>query len=175
MAQLDIKLLLESGHSKRINQQIVNYVGNDKNKFKQLITIFFKGDYRLTQRAAWALGDIGVNQTQLIKPYLKQLVECLGNTNLHPAVNRNVLRILELIDIPEQHQSQILNSCFTIITNASSPIASIAYALTIACKICKPYPELIAEFVIILNHLKTNPQPPAINSRLKKVYKVLKC
>ena len=170
---MNIKSILETQHSKSSTLKIVNYIGNNKLHFKELITIFFENDYQLTQRSAWPLAEAVLIQPQLITSYLNKLIKKLNQQNNHPAVNRNILKILETIIIPQKYQSQILNSCFKFILNPAQPIATIAFAITLAAKICKPYKELTDELILVLKHLEINPQPPAVKSRIKQAYKLL--
>jgi hypothetical protein len=37
-------------HSKKQCDKIVRYIGNDKKRFAELMKLFFKGEYRVTQR-----------------------------------------------------------------------------------------------------------------------------
>lgn len=39
-------------HSKAMCGRIVKYVGKDRTRFSELVTVFLKGPYRVTQRAA---------------------------------------------------------------------------------------------------------------------------
>jgi hypothetical protein len=152
----------------------VNYVGYDKQKFKMLLLLFLKGDYRLTQRAAWPLSYIVIEQPQLVKPYFKQLISKLKDEKAHPSVARNILRMFEYIDIPENYQAEILDLCFKFIPGEVYSVAIRAFAITTAGKICKPYPELKKELLFLLNELAALPQKPAIKVRIKKALKELK-
>lgn len=48
--------LLEAGHSKKQNTKIIRYIGDDQNKFDELISFCFGRDERLAQRASWPVG-----------------------------------------------------------------------------------------------------------------------
>jgi hypothetical protein len=49
---MDLLKLLRAEHSKKQTDRIVAYVGDDKERFAAMINLFFKGEYRITQRAA---------------------------------------------------------------------------------------------------------------------------
>lgn len=49
---MDLLKLLREEHSKKQTDRIVNYIGDDKQRFAILMKLFFKGEYRITQRAA---------------------------------------------------------------------------------------------------------------------------
>lgn len=52
---MDIRQALLAEHSKRQTTAIVEYIGDDTDRFAVLMQIFFAGDYRLTQRVAWPM------------------------------------------------------------------------------------------------------------------------
>lgn len=86
---------------------------------------------------------------------------------------RNILRILEEIEIPEKYESYLVACCFSILTREANPIASKAYSNTVATKICKKYPDLKNELRLLLEHIQNYPITPAIKFRIKRVIKEL--
>lgn len=169
--QMDIRKRLEEEHSKTLTMAIVKYVGEDKKKFRELLTVFLQGGYRVTQRAAWPLSNIAVAHPQLIAPHLGKLVAKLNEPGHHPAVTRNILRIFQDLDIPEKYHGSLVDTCFGLITSEAVAPAIRAFAITTAANICKPYPELRKELSLVLGDLARFPQPPAIKHRLKLALK----
>lgn len=165
---------LEQEHSKAQTLRIVNYVGNDATRFKELMTVFFKGEYRLSQRAAWPMSYCIIEHPELIKPYFNKLVNCLEEAGHHPAITRNILRVFEQVQIPEKYQSRVLDCCFRFIRSEAEPIAIRAFAITTATSVCVLHPELKNELVLLLNDVMTVPQKPAIKVRLRNAFKVLR-
>jgi hypothetical protein len=171
---MNIKERLEAEHSKTLTIAIVKYVGADKKRFKQLMDVFFNGDYRTTQRAAWPLSFIAIEQPKLLQPYFDRLIDKLKEPGNHPAISRNIFRILQEIDIPEKYWGVLIDLCFTVIMSETQPAAIRAFALTVATKIAQPFPELRSELLIILKELDSMPQLPSMKSRVKRALKVLK-
>jgi len=170
---VDIEKRLAAEHSKSLTLAIVEYVGDDKNRFKQLFDVFLNGNYHLSQRAAWALSYVSIKHPQLVKPYFSKLIEMLGEPGKHPAVKRNILRIFETIDIPEKYQAILIDECFKIISDPSQPAAIVAFAITTATNLCKPFPELSRELKLLLNELIIFEHKPAIKVRVKRAMKML--
>ena len=170
---MNIQDRLAAEHSKSLTLAIVEYIGDDKKRFKQLLDIFLKGDYRLSQRAAWPLSYVCIKYPQLIKPYFSQLIKMLEEPGKHPAIKRNILRIFETIEIPEKYQAILIDECFKIISDPSQPAAIVAFAITTATKLCKPFPELSREIKLMLNELIIFEQKPAIKVRVKRAMKML--
>lgn len=171
---MNLKDELLSSHSKETTLNIIAYVGDDKLRFKTLIDIFLGEDVRLTQRAAWPISYAAIAFPEHVKPYFQILLSKLNSANNHPAVKRNILRMFQEIDIPEKYQSDLIDSCFRIIADPAETIAAIAFAISTATKLCKPYPELVSELILVLDHLSTYPQKPAITSRIKHALKSLR-
>ena len=170
---MDIKVRLEAEHSKSLTTAIVNYIGGDKPRFKVLMQLFLQGEYRLMQRAAWPLSYVCRAHPQLVKPYIAKLIQKLGEPGHHPAITRNILRIFQDLDIPEKDQAVFLDICFKFIRGAAFPAAIRAFAITCASGICKQYPELKQELLLVLKELEAHPQPPAIRQRIKLARKEL--
>jgi hypothetical protein len=171
---MNIKATLEQTQSKANTIKIIEYIGDDVTRFKALISLFFGKDKILIQRSAWPLSYVAIQNPQLIKPYFGKFVKILNEEGNHSAINRNLLKIMEEVEIPQKYQSQLFDTCVKIITNPTNPIACIAFAITVAAKICKPYMELSNEFIIVLKHLQTYEQPPAVMVRIKNAFKTLK-
>ena len=135
---------LAGGQSKNKTNKIIEFVGNDPHKFEALMHYFFHDEWRWNQWAAWPLGYIGRTHPELIQPYLNKFIECLKNPS-HDAVARNILRILEDIDIPDDLTGPIFDISFSMLMDPKKPIALRVFSMTVLFKIAEPYPELLAE------------------------------
>src|SRR6185312_9479450 len=99
---MDLSKLLRAEHSKKQTDRIVGYIGSDRDRFAGLMKLFFEGEYRITQRAAWPLSYCVRQHPGLITPYYKRLLDNLGRKDIHPAVIRNTLRLLQDVSIPKR-------------------------------------------------------------------------
>lgn len=77
----------------------------------------------------------------MIKLYSGKLIIKLPQENKHISVPPKILRIFEEIEIPEKYEGYLVDCCFTIMSSPIIPIASIAFAIKVATKICKKYPD----------------------------------
>lgn len=165
---MDIRQALLSEHSKAQCNKIVHFIGSDKKKFKQLMDEFFAGEYRITQRAAWPLSHCVSNHPQLITPYLDRLIDTLENPGVHNAVIRNIIRLLQDIEIPKKFHGRIMTSCFNFITSETIPAAIKAFSLTVLNNLAKDYPEIRPELKLIIEERWEN-ESPAFRSRARKI------
>lgn len=151
---MDIRQALLAEHSKRQTMAIVEYIGDDAVRFAELMKLFFANDYRLTQRAAWPMNYCAEANPPLIYPYLPKLLNCLSREDGHAAVKRNIVRLLQYIEIPKKLTGKVYSLCVDLIEDQSEPVAVRAFALTVASRIAKAEPALLNELqLIIRQHL----------------------
>ena len=168
---MNIRAAILEEHSKKQVLKIANYVGNDKERFAELIQIYFDGPYIVTQRASWALAHCAVADYNLVYPYLGKMIDML-NPNAHDAVKRNTLRILGNIDVPEALMGLLVVKCFKYLQSESEPIATRVFSMTILLNISKKEPDLKNELKIVITELLPYGSA-AIKSRAKKTLKEL--
>ena len=165
---MDIREALLAERSKRQTTLIVKFIGNDAGKFRELVGIFLAGEYRLTQRAAWSLSCCAENYPLLIAPYLEVLVNQLERQDVSDAVRRNVVRMLQFVEIPEDLAGKVYSICLGLIDNPEEAIAIRALAVTVAGKIARAEPDLIRELQLFVNkHLRQT--LPAFRHRAKAI------
>jgi hypothetical protein len=165
---MDLHQLLRSEHSKKQTDRIVRYIGDDAARFAVLMELFFKGEYRITQRAAWPLSYCVRAHPALIGPYFKRLLDNLARKDIHVAVIRNTVRLLQDVDIPKRYHGRVMSTCFDFIQSAETPIAVKAFSLTILANLSSQYPEIRAELQLIIEE-QWEHATPAFRSRAKKI------
>src|SRR5687768_16824430 len=118
---MDLKKEILKEHTKKQTTKIVDYVGDNHVRFKELIQVFLAGPYRVTQRAAWPLSYCVENHPALIQPYLRTLLDHLKKPGLHDAVKRNTIRLLQFINIPKRLHGKTADICFAYLQNKKEP------------------------------------------------------
>lgn len=151
-------------HSKSNSERITKWVGGSAERFDELMQLFLKGEYRVTQRAAWIVSYCADANPELIKPYISKMIERASESNVHQAVPRNVVRVLQFIEIPKKNLGAVVNFCFNALTKAEVPVAIKANAMGVLTNICKREPELKHEFKTVVEMLMPNGSP-AIKAR----------
>jgi hypothetical protein len=129
-------------HSKAQTQKIIDWVGDSQQRFDELVHLFLGDEYRVTQRAGWPLSYIAVEHPVMVKKYLPVFVKLLGNTKLHRAVKRNVVRLLQFVEIPWKLHGEVMNYCFDFIADVKEAAAVKAFSLTILENLCQQYPDI---------------------------------
>lgn len=159
-------LLVE--HSKRQTMKVVDYVGDDKERFADLMKLFLGPVYRLSQRAAWAVNYCAEHRPKLVKPYFTKLIEQLERDDAHVAVRRNVVRMLQFIDIPKRYEGRVFDACYNLLDDPNQAVAVRVFAMTVAAKLAKDKPELLNELRLVATK---NPQAATagFRSRARRV------
>lgn len=165
---MNLEAALLKEHSKKQCAGLVKYIGADKKKFALLITLFLKGEYRITQRAAWPISYCIEAHPGFIGPYYKKIVQLLKRNDVHPSVTRNILRLLQYVKIPKRWQGEIMNSCFQFISDPQGAAAAKAFSLTILENLLKIYPEILPELILVIEE-RWNTETPAFKARAKKI------
>ena len=157
-------------HSKANALKIANYACASKKNFKELMQCFLDKEYRVAQRAAWSVSWAAKQQPSMIEPYIKTLVQQLQRKDVHNAVIRNTVRILECIDIPEEFHGEVMNTCFQFVEQPATPIAVKAFSLTTLFNLSKHYPEIKHELQLIIEE-RWDTETAAFKSRGRKILK----
>lgn len=147
---MNLKAAILKENSKAQCDKIVRYIGSNKDRFAELMKLFFKGEYRVTQRAAWPMSYCVRNHPELIKPYYKKLLDNLENPGLHDAILRNTVRLLQDVDIPKAYHGRVMTLCFNFIQSNEAAVAIKAFALSILDNLSKIYPEILPELKAIV-------------------------
>jgi hypothetical protein len=152
--KMDIRQTLLAEHSKRQTMKIVRFIGEDAEKFKELVEIFLTEEYRLAQRSAWAVNYCAQLNPKLVEPYLEKMLDQLERGDVHDAVKRNVVRLLQYVVIPEELLGRVYTHCFDLVDDSESPVAVRVFALSVATNIAKAEPDLQRELqLVVKKHL----------------------
>lgn len=168
-----IRAMLEKERSKAQCDRIVRYVGNDPDRFSELIETFFAGPYRVTQYAAWPLSYVVIAHPELVSRHLGKLIRKLGEPGVHDAVKRNILRFLPAVDIPAKYHEKLIELCFGFLTDRNEAVAIQVFAMEVLSKLITPYPELERELAIILEG-ELPYATPGYRSRALKILRRIK-
>lgn len=154
---------LEITHSKENSLKIIEYIGNDQQRFGELMDCFFTQtkDYRVPQRTAHVVSLTFDKNPELVLPYLPKLIREFMRKNLKNSLKRNILRILQFCEIDEKDRGIVYDRAFELMINPQEEIAVRAFAMTVLYNISQFYPdlkpELKAAIFIVLEEPKSSP------------------
>ncbi len=157
-------------HSKANCSKIVKWIGSDQKRFDELFKLSLNDEYRVVQRAGWPLSNAAIDHPQLIEKHFSKLIKNLQKPNLHDAVKRNTVRLLDQVSIPRKFHGEIMNACFGFIADPREKIAVKAFSLGILHKLSHQYPEIRQELVTIIED-RWDLETAAFRSRARKILK----
>lgn len=170
---MNIKEELLREHSKKNALSIANYALTSAANFKKLMECFTCDEKLVPQRAAWSVCWAALQKSAIILPHVKALVAQLERKDVHPAVVRNALRVLQTIEVPEAFHGDLMAACFRLVETPSSPVAVKVFALENLLNLSRHYPEILAEIRLIVEDNWDN-ETPAFRAKGRKILKLKK-
>jgi len=170
VATFNLRATILKEHSKAQCTLIVNWVGASQQRFDELFQLFLHDEYRVVQRAAWPVSYCVIAHPNFITKHWNSLVKNLQQPNLHPAVKRNSIRLLQDIAIPKKMQGKIMDICFKYLESPTETVAVKAFSLTVLSNLSKQYPEIVPEIKLLIEDQLPH-QTPAFKVRAKAFLK----
>jgi hypothetical protein len=157
-------------HSKAQCTKIVRWVGASQQRFDELFSLFLNDEYRVVQRAGWPVSCCVIAHPVLITKHWNKLIKNLQKTNLHDAVKRNSIRLLQGISIPKKYEGQLMDICFNYLSSPTEAIAVKAFSLSVLTNLARQYPGIVPEIKLIIEEQLPR-QTPALATRAAKFFK----
>ena len=169
---MNLKQKILSEHTKTNREEIVNWIGSNPTRFAELVKLFLGNDKLITQRSGWPLSFAGIAHPEFIPKHLGKLVTNLKQEDLHNAVKRNTIRLLQEISIPKKYQGDVMNICFDFIISPTEKPAIKAFSLTVLENLSEEYPEIKQELKTVIED-RWDYETAAFHSRARKIIKKL--
>jgi hypothetical protein len=172
LKNMDLKKEILASHSKAQCNKIVKYIGTSKSRFSELVKIYVDGPFRITQRAAWPLTYAAEGNPALVAPHLGLLLKTIRKEDIHDAVKRNTVRLLQFIEIPKKYHSDVTDICFNFLADKKQAAAVRVFSMSVLLKMSLEYPELKNDLRVLVED-EMPFASAAFRSRGKKVLKQL--
>jgi hypothetical protein len=158
--------------SKHQVEKLIRWIGTDSKRFAQLMKLFLHGDQDISRRSAWVIGHYCERHPELAQPWLKMMIKKMQEPNVHSAIQRNVMRVLQYVEIPKSLKGTVANICFNFISGIKTAIAPQAFAMTVLANIAKKEPDLLRELRVLVHQMLPY-GTPAFRARAKMIFKDL--
>lgn len=169
---MDYRASLLNDRSKANIQRVADHIGSDADRFEKLMALVLHGTSREAQMASWPMSIACEACPELGGPWVKKTLVLLDRP-LHQGVHRNMIRVMQFCSLPKALHGKITDKMFAIVQDPVQPIASRAFAITVGMRMVKIYPELAAEFKLLLEEALRVDPGPAVRSRANKALRVL--
>lgn len=147
---MDLRKTILKNYSRSTRDAVVSWVGKSPGRFDELIQVFLDGPYRITQRASWPLSVCVEQHPTLVAPHLKRLVSLLGKPDLPVAVKRNIVRLLQFVEIPKSLHGQVAKVCFRFLMDSKETIAVRVFSMTVLAGISRTNGDLMRELKLVV-------------------------
>lgn len=168
---LEKRLLLE--HSKKNSLSIANYLLEKPEQFTRLLACLKSENVIIAQRAAMVLSALYDQRPEIVNKHVSELIELLFEEHKHVAISRNIIRVLQSCEIPENLQSAVFDYCLNEIQDPKSAIAVKAFSMQVLYNVCYQFPELSQELIPILENELARNQSKGVQARGKNILKKL--
>ena len=171
--ELKERLLSFSSFGKKEGELVAKELIKTTPNLESLVALFVQkqDNVHVIQRAAWVFSKCIDIEVELVKPHIGILLDNLNNTP-SDAVKRNTLRVLQNVELPEEHWDQAVDKCFAYLEDRKEAVAIQVFAMTILANIVSHYPELKNELKILLED-RMEYGSAGFQSRAKKILKQL--
>lgn len=151
-----MKELLSKKASRANSYAVVALAANNPKRYQELVEIIKKNETPYSEKAAWAMTHCFDEKLGFFTDYFADFTQILADSAYSDSVKRNIVRVLQFQEIPEEFQGSIIDSCFHLVTKKDTAVAVKAFALGILENMVKLYPELTNELVACIEDLLPN-------------------
>ena len=148
-------------------------IGNerDKKQFKIQIKLLAGQDAIESQRAASVLHHVSNIALDMFLDYIDVMIHVLKNP-IHDSGPRLAMRVLKLLDIPEEFAGISIDLAFNYLNNITVPVAIKVYSMVVISNQAVIYPELMGELEASIAS-QYEWQSPAFKASVRKINKKL--
>ena len=171
MTAFNLKEEILKGHSKVQCDKIVHWVGKSQLRFDELFHLFLHDGGKITQRSSWAVSYCVEAHPELIQIHFATLLKNLQKKNLHDAIKRNSIRLLQFVTIPKKYQGSVMDCCFTYLQSPTEPVATKVFSIYVLMNLSKLYPDILPEIKLLVEEQLPH-QTAGFKSAAKKVMKL---
>jgi hypothetical protein len=147
--------------------EMVVLLNNDPDSFSQTVHLALENLPLVSWRAAWVLYHAMEENDARLHPFLPELISAIyGKSDGH---QRELLRIIEKLNIPEEHEGPLFDLCMTIWEQVGKIPSVRLFAFRIILRIAKKYPEMKSEITFITQQQYTETLSPGIRRSVERM------
>lgn len=174
----DLRSEILREHSKAQTMHIVQQIGDDRAAFGELMQLFLHDEYRVVQRAAWAVSYCLEAHPEWANDYLPDLLHNLRKPAegqaIHDAVKRNTVKCLEFVHVPTEYLGETIDLLFQFVADPKEAIAVRCYGMSAIFNLCKNEPDLIEELRLTILEMMEQETTAGLWARASMVLKEIK-
>ena len=127
----------------------VSHVYASKQGFSELMDCFFSDQLRVAHRATQIILDVTSTKPQWVEAQIPRMALALKKES-PDWYKRNLLRILQYHQIPEQHWGHVADQCFNYLASTDEPVAVKVFSMTVLYNLTRELPDLARELRFLI-------------------------
>lgn len=168
-----LQQLLAKKRSKTTVHQITAFVGNDSNRFAELVDAMLHGTAHATFTAAWSMSYCAEQFPELLNKQYPILLAAVSKKDSSETLKRNIIRAFQFAEIPKRYQGKVAACCFRFLEDKKEAIAIRVFSMSVLANLALQNPGLKEELILLIEDGLPYASP-AYLSRAKKVLKQLR-
>lgn len=167
------QLLVE--HSRENANRVLEHVLQDRARVADLMEVFLGEAYRVVQRSAMVVGDLGRAQPGWLQPWHGRMIAA-ANAPKHDAVRRNVMRYfseLPITSVSDEDEGYLVDLAFRLTADPEAAVAIRVFSMQIVANYVDKYPELKDELAGVIELTIAEGTTPGFRSRGNKILRQL--
>lgn len=160
-----IETVLASRFSK---EKFLSYLANNPDKMEETFQLAFQSKAPVSWRAAWVLNHATQKNDTQIAAHQSQIIHILPSKE--DGHQRELLKLLEKIEIKEDLEGVLFDSCVTIWESVEKSPSVRVIAFRVLAKVALKYPEMKNELAFLTQDHYVDSLSPGIKRSLKKIY-----
>jgi hypothetical protein len=146
---MDLRVALNVPHNKENMHRLADYIAAHPALIAPLLDFVADHDVKICERASWVVSLLAEKSPSLLLPYFGQIIHLLKAPK-HQAVVRNIVRMWQFMEIPDQWKGEVFERCFQYVNDAKKAIAIRVFSMTVCANIAKSIPELGEELKLVI-------------------------
>ena len=155
--------------AKSLKEELIAYIEAHPKKVAELIQLATSNKPPHSARAAWLLSKVATKEGAAIKGHIIQIFQILPVVK--DGQKRDLLNVLRQIDLTEQEEGILYDICVTIWTDLSKIPSARLNAFKCMVAICKKYPDLNQELILLTEDYYLDSLSPGIKRVVDKMIK----
>ena len=129
----------------------------------------FDADYRVARSALWGLTKASDKELSQLQVLLDELIDQAMHTE-NSSVRRLTLSIIERLDLAEDNlRTDFLDFCMEHMVAGDELPGAQTLCMKLACRMCSFFPELMEEFIRIVDTMEIAYYKPAVKGLRAKI------
>lgn len=164
--------------SKKINlpdiRETVAFISESEERLATVLRMIYSEDRTVSVNSLWVLTHLHEPEQRWLESHRDELTDMLLSTE-DVSKKRMLLQLLRDMDYDQKDlRTDLLDYCLSKINSECEPYAVRAFSLHLAYKMCRLYPELLAELEEHLSMLRLQTLSPGLASALRQTEKKIK-